>query len=169
MTRNYANKNVGHNLVSLRKYLQNGELKATFANTISFPQFYSKCIAKWLSDVTETTRCTIWHYGFQTTDGAPEQFVLWRFGTVPFCCVIDKCQTHTSDKLEKCVRSVVVFDMSKFGTEQRAFADGINFCFHLKKTAAESYRLLREAHGEHVPSQDNMSGGFGVSKVVTST
>ena len=25
--------------------------------------------------------------GFQTTDGAPEQFVLRRFDTAPFCCV----------------------------------------------------------------------------------
>ena len=28
------------------------------------------------------------------------------------------------------------------------------FCFHLKKTVAESYRLLREVYGERVPSQD---------------
>ena len=28
------------------------------------------------------------------------------------------------------------------------------FCFHFKKTAAESYRLLREAYGEHASSQD---------------
>ena len=33
-------------------------------------------------------------------------------------------------------------------TEQRAFEGSVNF-FHLTKTAAESYRLLREAHGEH--------------------
>ena len=42
--------------------------------------------------------------GFQTTEGAPDQFVLQRF---------DKCETSTSDKLEKCVR-IVVFDTSKF-------------------------------------------------------
>ena len=40
--------------------------------------------------------------GFQATDGAPEQFVLKRFDTASFCCVIDECQTHTSDKSEKC-------------------------------------------------------------------
>ena len=28
------------------------------------------------------------------------------------------------------------------------------FCFHLKKTAVESYRLLREAYGELASSQD---------------
>ena len=46
--------------------------------------------------------------GFQTTDGAPEQFVLQRFGTAPFRCVIDKYHTRTSDKLKKCVQSVVL-------------------------------------------------------------
>ena len=42
------------------------------------------------------------------------------------------------------------------------------FCFHLKKTAAESYRLLREAYGEHAPSKIRVNDGFGVLKVVTS-
>ena len=46
--------------------------------------------------------------GFQTTDGAPDQFVLLRFDTVSFCCVINKCQTRTNDNLEKCVHSVVL-------------------------------------------------------------
>ena len=50
----------------------------------------------------ETTRCKSMKCGFQTTDGAPEQFVLERFHTAPFCCVI------ASDKLEKCVHSVVL-------------------------------------------------------------
>ena len=27
-------------------------------------------------------------------------------------------------------------------------------CLHLKETAAESYRLFRQAYGEHAPSQD---------------
>ena len=47
-------------------------------------------------------------YGFQITDGAPEQFVLQRFDTAPFCCVINKCQARTSDKFEKCVHIVVL-------------------------------------------------------------
>ena len=34
------------------------------------------------------------------------------------------------------------------------------FCFHLKKTAAESYRLLREAHSEHAPSLDTCERWF---------
>ena len=42
------------------------------------------------------------------------------------------------------------------------------FC-HLKKTVAESYRLLREPYGEHAPSQDTVNDGFGVLKMVTST
>ena len=62
-----------------------------------------------------------------------------------------------SDKLEKCVqRCVVVFDMSKFIPNKEHTRTALTFCFHLNKTAAESYRLLREAYG------------FGVSKVVTS-
>ena len=46
--------------------------------------------------------------GFHTIDCAPEQFVLRRFDTAPFCCIIDKRQTRTSDKLERCVYSVVL-------------------------------------------------------------
>ena len=34
------------------------------------------------------------------------------------------------------------------------------FCFHLKKTAAESYRLLGEAYSEHVPSQKTCERWF---------
>ena len=34
------------------------------------------------------------------------------------------------------------------------------FCFHLKKTTAESYRLLREACGKHAPSQDTCERWF---------
>ena len=34
------------------------------------------------------------------------------------------------------------------------------FCFHLKKTVAESYRLFREAYGEHSPSQDTCKRCF---------
>ena len=45
-------------------------------------------------------------------------------------------------------------------TEQREFADGISFCFHLKKSAAEPYRLLREAYGEHAPSLDTCERWF---------
>ena len=45
-------------------------------------------------------------------------------------------------------------------TEQRTFADDINFCFHLKKTSAKSYQLLRETYGKHVPSQDTCERWF---------
>ena len=54
------------------------------------------------------TRCTSVKCEFLTTDGASEQFVLLRFDAVSFCCAIDKCQTRTSDKLERCVHSVVL-------------------------------------------------------------
>ena len=78
--------------------------------------------------------------GFQTTDGAPEQFVLQKFDIASFCCVINKCQTRTSDKFKKCVHIVVLL------------------CS--KKTAAESYRLLREAYGQHAPWQDTCEPWF---------
>ena len=38
----------------------------------------------------------------------------------------------------------------------RSIRGQLIFCFHLKTTAAESYRLLGEAYGEHAPSQKNM-------------
>ncbi|EGI58127.1 Mariner Mos1 transposase [Acromyrmex echinatior] len=44
--------------------------------------------------------------------------------------------------------------MSKFVPNKEHSRTVLIFCFHLKKTAAESYRLLREAYGEHDPSQD---------------
>ena len=47
-----------------------------------------------------------------------------------------------------CVQYVEIY------TEQRAFADSINFRFHLKKTAAESCLLFLETYGEHAPSQN---------------
>ena len=65
--------------------------------------------------------------------------------------VINKCQTRTSYKLEKYMYSVVLL-CSMYGNLYRTKTAFI-FCFHLKKTAAESYRLLRETNGEHVPSQ----------------
>jgi len=43
------------------------------------------------------------------------------------------------------------------------------FCFHLKKTAAESYRLLREAYVNMLHRKIRMNDGLDVSKVVTST
>ena len=113
------------------------------------------------------TWCTSTNCGFRTTDGAPEQFVLWRFNTAPFFGAFDKCRTCTSDKLEKCMLSVV-FNMSKFIPKQHSRTTLI-FCLHSKKTAADSYRLLREAYGEHAPSQDTCERWFRRFKGVTST
>ena len=53
-----------------------------------------------------------------------------------------------------CVQYVEIY------IEQRAFTDGINICFYLNKTAAESYRLLLEVYGEHAPSQDTCEQRF---------
>ena len=99
------------------------------------------------------TRCISMKCEFQTTDGAPEQFVLLRFDIAPFYYVINKCQMRINDKLEKCVHSVV-FNMSKFIPNKERSRTALIFCFHLKKTAPESYRSLREAYGEHALWQD---------------
>ena len=52
--------------------------------------------------------------------------------------------------------------MSKFIQNKEHSRTALIFCYRLKKTSTESYRLLREANDEHAPSQDS----FGVSKVV---
>ena len=61
-----------------------------------------------------------------------------------------------SDKLEKCVHSVVLLCSicTKFVPNKEHSRTALTFCFHLKKTAAESYQLLREAYRKHAPSQD---------------
>jgi len=44
--------------------------------------------------------------------------------------------------------------MTKFVPNKEHSQTALTFCFHLKKTAAESYRLLGEAYdGEHASSQ----------------
>ena len=58
--------------------------------------------------------------------------------------------------------------MSKFIPNKENLWAALMFCFHLKKTAAESLRLLREAYGEHAPSKIRVDDGFGVSNVLTS-
>ena len=47
-----------------------------------------------------------------------------------------------------CVQYVEIY------IEQWAFAGAINFLFSFEETTAESYRFIREALGEHAPSQD---------------
>ena len=42
--------------------------------------------------------------------------------------------------------------MTKFVNKEHS-RTALIFYFHLKKTAAESYRLLGEVYGEHAPSQ----------------
>ncbi len=50
--------------------------------------------------------------------------------------------------------------MSKFIPNKQHSRTALSLCFHLKKTAAESYRLLREAYGERAPSQDTCERWF---------
>ena len=44
--------------------------------------------------------------------------------------------------------------MSKFTPNKQHSRTALFFSFHLKKTAGESYRLLRESYGEYDTSQD---------------
>lgn len=50
--------------------------------------------------------------------------------------------------------------MTKFVPNKEHSRTALIFCFHLKKTAAESYRLLGEAYGEHAPSQKTCERWF---------
>ena len=50
--------------------------------------------------------------------------------------------------------------MSKFISSKNHSRTALIFCFHLKKTAAEPYRLLLEAYGEHASSQDTCERRF---------
>ena len=75
-----------------------------------------------------------------------------------FCCVIGKCQMLTS---ANCY--VDVFDMSKFIPNERTASSS---CFHLRKTAAESSRLLL-MNMFHCTIR--VTDDFGVPKVVIST
>ena len=68
------------------------------------------------------------------------------------------CQTRTSD-LKKCVHSVV-FNMWRFIPNKEHSRTARIFCFHLKKTAAASYRLCREAYSEHAPWRDTCEWWF---------
>ena len=62
---------------------------------------------------------------------------------------------------KSCVKCcVVVFITSKFISNIEHLWTALTFCFHLKKTAPESYRLLREAYGERGPSQDTCERWF---------
>jgi len=55
--------------------------------------------------------------------------------------------------------------MTKFVSNKEHSRTALIFCFHLKKTTAESYRLLREAYGEHTPSQKTYERWFQCFKI----
>jgi len=50
--------------------------------------------------------------------------------------------------------------MTKFVPNKEHSRTALIFCFHLKKTAAKSYRLLGEAYDEHAPSQKTCERWF---------
>ena len=59
-----------------------------------------------------------------------------------------------------CAQFCVVFNVSKFISNKEHSWTALIFCFNLKKTAAESYRLLRESNGDHALSQDTCERRF---------
>ena len=63
----------------------------------------------------------------------------------------------------------VVFNMSKFIPNKEHLWTALVVCVHLTKTAAKSYRLLREAYDEHVHRKILANDGFSISKVLTLT
>ena len=69
----------------------------------------------------------------------PARVINWKSVCIVLCC---------------CVQYFEIY------TEHWTFADSVKFLFRLKKTVAESYRLLREAFGEHSPSQDTCEWWF---------
>jgi len=50
--------------------------------------------------------------------------------------------------------------MTKFVPNKEHSRTALIFYFHLKKTVAESYRLLEEAYDEHAPSQKTCERWF---------
>ena len=85
-------------------------------------------------------------------------------------CIVNKCQMLTSNKLEKCVHSVVlfVFNISKLLPNKNHSCTALNFCFHLKKTVAESYDYFEKLILNMLHRKIRMKDGFGVSKMVIS-
>ena len=55
--------------------------------------------------------------------------------------------------------------MTKFVPNKEHSRTALIFCFQLKKTAAESYRLLGEAYSEHAPSQKTCEQWFQCFKI----
>jgi len=57
-------------------------------------------------------------------------------------------QCVTFDRMQG-TQFFIALKMSDFVSKKRVFAGSITFFFNLKKSAAESLRLLVEAYGEH--------------------
>lgn len=51
--------------------------------------------------------------------------------------------------------------MSDFVPKKEHLREALHFCFHLKKSAAESYRLLVETYKEHALSEITYKNWFG--------
>ena len=79
------------------------------------------------------------HFVVSSTNVRRARVIKWKNVCIVLCCWVQYVEINT---------------------EQKAFVDSINFLFSFEKTAAESHRLLREAYGRHVPSQDKSGRWF---------
>ena len=96
-------------------------------------------------------------YGMRISDNR------WCTGAV--LCYKDLTLRHflssTSVRRARVVKVLcVMFNMSKLIPNKEHSRTALILCFLLKKTAAESYRLLREAYCEHTPSKDTCKRWF---------
>ena len=106
------------------------------------------CVQVWNADFRQqmahqSSLCykdlTLRHFVVSSTSVRRTRVLNWISVCTVLCC---------------CIQYVEIY------TEERAFGNNINFCFHMKKTAAELYRLFREIYSEHVPSQDTCKRWF---------
>ena len=79
----------------------------------------------------------------------------------PFCYVIKKCQMHTSDKLEKCVHSVVLLCSNvEIYTKQKTFAVSINFLISFEENSCWIIPITSRDYGEYAPPQNTRERWF---------
>ena len=72
-----------------------------------------------------------------------------------------------SDKLEKCVHSVV-FNVSKFISNKEHLLTALIFCFHLKKTVLNHINYFEKLMVNMLHRKIRVNDSFDVSKVVSS-
>ena len=92
--------------------------------------------------------------------------MLWRFDTAPLCCVINKCQLRTNDKLEKCVHGVgLLYSICGKSTRGRHKS----FVFIWKKLLPNHTDYFEKLMVNVLHRRIRVYSGIGVSKVMTLT